>query len=119
VELLLGTPRAAAVRQAIGSAELVVADLVDAEALSVLRRLERSGQLTAERAQQAVDDLEQAPLRRFPTQPLIAPAWELRKHVSTYDAFHVGLARTLGCPLVTGDLRLARAPGLDVTVVAV
>jgi predicted nucleic acid-binding protein len=39
--------------------------------------------------------------------------------VSAYGAFHVGLARALGCPLVTGDLRLARAPGLGVPVVAV
>jgi predicted nucleic acid-binding protein len=29
------------------------------------------------------------------------------------------MPRQLGCPLVTGDLRLARAPGLGVPLVAV
>jgi predicted nucleic acid-binding protein len=45
--------------------------------------------------------------------------WELRGGVPAYDACYVALARALGCPLVTGDLRLTRAPGLGVPLLAV
>lgn len=30
---------------------------------------------------------------------------------SPYDACYIALAELLGCPLFTGDTRLARAPG--------
>lgn len=106
-------------RQAIGDADIVVADLVNAEVISTLRRLERTGAIEPRRAAQAVADLADAPLRQLPTRPLIAAAWAARDNLSAYDAFHVSLARALGCSLVTGDLRLARAPGSGVSVLAV
>lgn len=101
-------------RQAIGDA-----DLVNAEAVSTLRRLERTGAIDPARAEEAVADLASGPLRQLPTRPQVAAAWGLRDSLSAYDAFHVSLARALNCPLVTGDLRLARAPGLGVPVLAV
>lgn len=119
VELLLNTPKAAAVRQAIGDADVVVADLVNVEVVSTLRRLERTSAIDPGRATEAVADLAAGPLRQLSTRPLITEAWGLRDNLSAYDAFHVALARTLDCPLVTGDLRLARAPGLRVSVLAV
>lgn len=39
-------------------------------------------------------------------------AWELRDNATPYDAVYVALAELLGCPLLTGDQRLARAPGI-------
>ena len=39
-------------------------------------------------------------------------AFELRANVSAYDATYVALAEHLDCPLVTGDARLANAPGV-------
>ena len=74
--------------------------------------------LQGERAP-AVADLLDAPVRRFATLPLLPVVWELRGSVSADDACYVALARALGCPLVTGDLRLTRAPGLGVPLVAV
>jgi predicted nucleic acid-binding protein len=38
-------------------------------------------------------------------------AYELRANVSAYDATYVALAEQLDCALVTGDRRLAAAPG--------
>ncbi|HET7043527.1 MAG TPA: type II toxin-antitoxin system VapC family toxin [Gaiellaceae bacterium] len=118
VELLLQTRRAPAARHALEGAAIVCVDLVHAEVLSALRGLERGGQIDGERARAAAVALARAPVRHLPMQPLIPAAWALRERVSVYDAFHVALAQELSCPLVTGDLRLARA-GLEVAVVAV
>ncbi len=38
-------------------------------------------------------------------------AYELRANVTPYDAAYVALAEALECPLLTGDRRLASAPG--------
>ncbi|GAA1468434.1 type II toxin-antitoxin system VapC family toxin [Nocardiopsis exhalans] len=38
--------------------------------------------------------------------------WELRNNLTAYDAAYVALAEALDCALVTGDARLAAAPGL-------
>jgi predicted nucleic acid-binding protein len=119
IELLLQSRRAPAVLQAVGATEMVAPDGIDPEVLSTLRRLERIGAVTAVRASQVVDDLLDAGVRRFPTLPLLPEAWRLRANVTSYDACYVALARGLGCPLITGDLRLSRAPGLGVPLITV
>jgi predicted nucleic acid-binding protein len=106
------------VRAVIG-AEMVAPDLLHVEAVSTLRRLEQSGTITAGRAAQAIGDLVRAPFRRLPTRSLLTDMWSLRANVSAYDACYVALARALRCPLVTGDTRLGRAPGLGITTLIV
>jgi predicted nucleic acid-binding protein len=81
VELVVRSQREAAVAQAVGATDMVAPDVVNPEVLSALRRLERRGTLTAQRAVQAVDDLMDAPVRRFSTLPLLAEAWTLRANV--------------------------------------
>jgi predicted nucleic acid-binding protein len=39
-------------------------------------------------------------------------AYELRANLTAYDASYVALAEGLGCPLLTADARLSRAPGI-------
>jgi predicted nucleic acid-binding protein len=119
VELVARTERAPAVAQAVGDADLVAPDVVNPEVLSALRRMERTGTLTARRGAQAVDDLMDAPVRRFSTLPLLAEAWTLRANVTAADALYVVLARILRCPLVTADRKLSQAPGLGVPLVTV
>ena len=119
VELLLQSKRAPAVLQAVGDTEMVAPDGINPEVLSTLRRLERIGQLRAARASLAVDHLVGAPVRRLPTLPLLPAAWTLRANVTSYDACYVALARELRCPLITGDLKLSRAPGLGVPLITV
>jgi predicted nucleic acid-binding protein len=46
-------------------------------------------------------------------------AWTPRATITATDACYVVLARILHCPLVTGDLRLSRVPGLGVPLVTV
>lgn len=50
---------------------------------------------------------------RYPHSPrLIEYTWQLRHNVTFYDALYVALATALDVPLLTGDSRLAAAPGL-------
>jgi len=86
-------------------------DLVDVEAVSVLRKRWLAGDLPAHRFRSAVDDLNDLPLDRYPAYPLMRRAYELRANVSAYDSAYVALAEVLDCPLVTVDERLARASG--------
>ncbi|MGE5828967.1 MAG: type II toxin-antitoxin system VapC family toxin [Micromonosporaceae bacterium] len=50
-------------------------------------------------------------------QSLLSAAWALRANLSTYDAVYVALAEQLRLPLLTADLRLARACGHRIPVV--
>ena len=118
-ELVVQSERAPAVAQAVGATDKVAPDVVNPEVLAILRRLERTGSLPAREAVQAVDDLMDAPVRRFSTLPLLAEAWMLPANVSAADACYVVLARILRCPLVTADRKLSRAPGLGVPLITV
>jgi predicted nucleic acid-binding protein len=93
------------------SGDVSVPDLVDVETVAVLRTRWIGGTLTARRFRDAIDDLLALPLTRYPTGPLMSRAYELRANVTAYDASYVAVAEALGCVLVTGDSRLARASG--------
>ncbi len=91
---------------------LAAPELIDLEVTSVLRKLQRRGQLSAERAEEALADLMALPLRRAPHRALVPRCWALRENCTIHDACYVALAEALGVVLVTADARLARAPGL-------
>jgi predicted nucleic acid-binding protein len=91
-------------------------DLIDVETVSVLRKRWLAGDLTARRFRSAIEDLRALPIARFPTGPLMIRAYELRANVTPHDATYVGLAEGLDCTFVTGDGRLARAPGIQCNV---
>jgi predicted nucleic acid-binding protein len=90
--------------------------LVDAEVGHALRRGVRRGEIGAEAAKGALEDLIAMPLRRVRHRELISRAWELRENVSFYDALYVSLAELLEQPLVTFDARLAGAHGVRAEV---
>ncbi len=87
-------------------------DLLRIEVVSVLRRHADNGSLTAEQADNAVDDLLAFPITVFPTAPLLDRVWQLRHNVSAYDGCYVALAEAVEHPLLTADRRLASAPGV-------
>jgi predicted nucleic acid-binding protein len=91
--------------------ELAAPDLVDVETTAVLRRRWLAGSITDERFEQAIEDLADIPLARFPTLGLMHRAFELRANVTAYDACYIALAEALGWPLCTVDRRLAHASG--------
>src|SRR6266496_4349252 len=89
-DLLVDRPRGQAVAEVLGGVDSVYApDLINAEVLNILRRVER-----------------------VPTTLMVEAVWRLRHNVSPRDACYVITARAFDVPLLTADLRLARAPKL-------
>ena len=119
-DFLVDQPRGQAVAEVLAGVDLVYApDLVNAEALNIFRRLERVGEISAKVAAKAVAELEAAPVERVPTTLMVEAIWRLRHNVSPRDACYVVTARAFDVPLLTADLRLARAPKLGIRVIAV
>lgn len=120
VELLLNTPAGEELRARLPRPAVEwVPEIYHAEVAAVLRRAELSGRIPAARAVLALERLLAAPTRRVQVKPLLVEAWSLRHNVTVTDALYVVLARHLDAPLVTADLNLAHAPGLDVTTIHV
>jgi predicted nucleic acid-binding protein len=99
------------VRARLRNERLAAPHLVDLEVVSVLRRQVRAAAVDPRRASLALADLAAMPLQRAAHAPLIARCWELRDNLTSYDAAYVALAEALGVGLLTGDARLAKAPG--------
>ena len=95
---------------------LTAPELIDLEVTSVFRRLSRAGQLPARRSELALSDLLSLPLRRMSHRPLLRRCWSLRENLTTYDAAYIALAEALHLVLLTSDVRLSRAPGLQCDV---
>jgi predicted nucleic acid-binding protein len=91
-------------------------DLVDVETIAVLRKRWLAGTLSDRRFAAAIGDLEAIDLDRYPTLPFMRRAYDLRANVTAYDATYVALAEVLGCELLTADVRLSKAPGLQCSV---
>src|SRR2546430_16973309 len=113
VDWLLQTPAGQHIERRMYSAResLHAPHLLDLEVAQVLRRLVREGTVPANRADEAVRDLLDLRLTRYPHFMLLPRVWLLRHNFSAYDAAYVGLAEKLGAPLITRDGRLAAAPG--------
>lgn len=101
-----------AARSRLRGERLTAPELLDLEVVSVLRRQLLVGDLDPRRAELALRDLSDLPVRRVPHRRLLGRCWDLRENLTVYDASYVALAELLDLVLVTGDVRLARAPGL-------
>ena len=85
--------------------------VVDLEVAQALRGSVRRGEAGPARAEEALTDLADFPLYRYPHPELLARIWELRDSLTAYDASYVALAEALEATLLTRDSRLARAGG--------
>jgi predicted nucleic acid-binding protein len=126
-ELLLARPAAKRIEEHLEAHDhaLHAPHLLDIEVLSVLRRVVAVGDASPARAGEALDDLLELPVERYPHDILAPRIWELRENVSAYDAAYVALAEVVtpgGAALLTADIRLARAArthtDVDVVVAA-
>jgi predicted nucleic acid-binding protein len=90
----------------------VAPPLMWSEAISVLHETLWRGAASRELAVQTRDRLLAAPIGRRTAQGLHGEAWWVADQLGwprTYDAEYIGLARLLGCRLLTVDERLRRA----------
>jgi predicted nucleic acid-binding protein len=90
--------------------------LLDLEVVQVLRRLAREGAVSGPRADQALQDLVDLRLTRYPHFVFLPQIWRLRDNFSAYDAAYVALAEKLGATLITRDAGLASASGRRVSI---
>ena len=113
VDWLLQTSAGQSIERRIYSRKetLHAPDLLDLEATQVLRRLAVQRVVSAHRADEAVRDLLDLRVTRYPHLVLLPRVWQLRHNFSAYDAAYVVLAEKLGATLVTRDARLASVTG--------
>lgn len=114
--LIVGDARGAASRRRLVGEDISAPHLIDLEVMSALRRHVTSGRLHPDRAERALWDLNRLPIERIDHVPLLNRCWELRENVTVYDAAYVATAEGFDATLVTGDERLASAPGLRCAV---
>jgi predicted nucleic acid-binding protein len=113
IEWLLQTPTGIKIEKRIFSRRvpLHAPHLLDVEVAQVLRRYVREKTIPAQRGQEALEDLADLSLHRYPHDFLMPRVWELRATLTAYDAVYVALAELLDAPLVTCDSKIASAPG--------
>ena len=97
--------------QVVGSGALAAPHLILVEATNILRRLERADRLSRLEATSAHRDLMALEIELFAFEPFAERIWELRRNVTSYDAWYVAVAEALEVPLATLDGRLSRASG--------
>ena len=113
LEFLLQTPlgRRVEARLFRGEDEFHAPHLIDVEITQALRRLVRMGELSTERATEALIDLNDFDLHRHAHLDFVTRAWRLRDNFTAYDAMYVALAEGLDATMVTCDRPLATAGG--------
>jgi predicted nucleic acid-binding protein len=109
VDWLLQTPAGQRIEKRIYSRpeSLHAPHLLDLEVAQVLRRLAREGMISARRADEAIHDLEDLRITRYPHFVFLPRIWQLRHNLSAYDAAYITLAEELDATLITRDSRLA------------
>ena len=90
---------------------LAAPHLIDVETVHVLRRYALAGEIDDGRSREAVADLADMPIRRYPHDILLPRVWDLRHNFTAYDAVYVAPAEALDATLVTRDRRLAGTAG--------
>jgi predicted nucleic acid-binding protein len=85
--------------------------LIDLEVMQALHCYQAAGEMSSQRAHQALLAFSQIPLERHAHWPFLERIWELRRNITAYDAVYVALAEALDAPLLTCDRALSSAPG--------
>lgn len=121
LEFLLQTPLGGRVEARLfrDDDEIHSPHLVDVEVTQGLRRLVRSGEVSPDRATEAIADLVDLDLHRHAHLDLVSRALKLRENVTVYDAMYVALAEALDATVITCDRPLAKTRGHRATIDAI
>lgn len=111
MEVLLQTPVASSIARLIFASNetLHAPHLIDLEVAQVLRRYVRSGVISSDRGTDALTDMADFPMTRYPHFVLLSRIWQMRHDVTAYDAAYLALAEALDARLITRDRALVRA----------
>ncbi len=90
---------------------LAAPHLMMVEVANILRRSVLAGEVSADAATLAHNDLLDLRVDLFGYEAFAPRVWELGENVTCYDAWYVALAEALAAPLATLDLKLTRAAG--------
>ena len=96
-----------------------VPHLIDTEIANAVRGHVRRGELDAHSGWEILHTFRWLGITRHGSFAMLDRVWELRYDLTAYDAAYVALAEALQCPLVTGDARISRVPGLRCPVTVV
>lgn len=118
LEVLLGTTAALDIQRRLfeSGESLHAPHLLDLEIAQVLRRYVSGGELSPQRGKQALIDLADFPILRYPHDLFLSRIWALRHNVTAYDAAYLALAESLAASVITCDTRLAATSGYRVTI---
>lgn len=119
IDILTGAPNSAELMDIVNPDDFWVPQMCVREVLSAIAKMERAGRLTEDRARTAIAGLETMPLNWIDDQALVQKAWSYRKFLQIADAVYVAGAEQYHVPLLTTDLRLARAVRAQVPSVSV
>ena len=117
LEVLLRRPHCEKIESRLFAGDSLHAPhLLDLEVAQVLRRYGLSGELGETRASEALDDLKDIPIERYPHEPFLERIWQLRRNVSAYDGAYLALAEALDAVVITTDRRLRAVPDIRARV---
>ncbi|MHB8288026.1 MAG: type II toxin-antitoxin system VapC family toxin [Acidimicrobiales bacterium] len=106
-------------RRALAREQAHVPHLIDTEVANALGRGVAASRIKPRDAWTALDRWRRLGMSRYAVVHLSERVWELRENLSAYEASYVALAESLGCALLTADVRLGRVPGLRCPVTMV
>ena len=95
----------------LSSDDLAAPHLMPAEVANILRRAALAGEISDDAASLAHGDLTSLRVALFPFELFAGRVWELRRNLTSYDAWYVAIAETLGTRLATLDRKLSSAAG--------
>jgi predicted nucleic acid-binding protein len=109
IELLLRTSIGSRVEVRVFSPRvtLYAPHLIDLEVAQVLKRYVAAGAIAPSRGRDALQDLNDLSLIRYPHIIFLERIWQLRDNLTAYNAAYVALAEALDAPLLTCDAKLA------------
>lgn len=117
IELLLARDPDEGLVRRLWTTTAAAPELVDVEAVAVVRRELLAGRISEGLAQRALRQFQQdTSITRAPHRPLVPRIWELRHNVTAYDAAYIALAEHLELPLITCDGKLAASTGHRATI---